>query len=340
MAALQDLDPSLSCDIFTTVPHWFFAESLRGPFTYESLLTDVGFVQKTPLLVDLRETVLRLNAFFPLHRSRIRPLADEIRRRGCRMVVCDIAPMGIATAREAGVPSVLIENFTWDWMYEGYLEEAPQMERHILYLRRLFESVDFHIQTVPLCSPKNRDITTLPISRKPRTSPRAVRKELGIPLDAKMVMITMGGIPARFPFLEQLEAHGDVSFVLSGGSDQARSHKNLVLLPQHSAFFHPDLVHASDVVIGKAGYSTIAEVFFAGIPFGYVPRKGFRESAVLESFIRKEMHGASLDEEAFHEGAWLQKLPGLLDLAPIERKGPRGADQAARFIYDILSSAP
>ena len=202
------------------------------------------------------------------------------------MVICDIAPMGIAVAREAGVPSVLIENFTWDWMYGGYLEEAPQMERHILYLRELFESVDFHIQTVPLCSPKNKDLTALPISRRPRTSPRAVRKKLGIPLDAKMVMITMGGIPARFPFLEQLEACGDVSFVLSGGSDQARSRKNLVLLPQHSAFFHPDLVHASDAVIGKAGYSTIAEVFSAGIPFGYVPRKGFRESAVLESFIR------------------------------------------------------
>lgn len=340
MAALHDLNPSLTCDIFTTVPQWFFAESLEGPFSYESLLTDIGFIQKTPFLADLWKTVHRLNAFYPLDHSRIRSLADKIRRKGCRMVICDIAPMGIAVAREAGIPSVLIENFTWDWMYEGYLEETPQLERHILYLRELFESVDFHIQTVPLCSRKNKNITVLPISRRPRTSPQAVRDKLGIPQDAKMVMITMGGIPAHFPFLEQLEACGDVSFVLSGGSDQARSRKNLVLLPQHSAFFHPDLVHASDAVIGKAGYSTIAEVFSAGIPFGYVPRKGFPESEALESFIRKEMHGVSLDEEAFYEGAWLQKLPGLLDLAPIERKGPRGPDQAAHFIYDILVSAP
>lgn len=258
------------------------------------------------------------------------------------MVVCDIAPLGIAVAREAGIPSVLIENFTWDWIYEGYLEEAPQMEGHILYLRDLFEAADFHIQTVPLCSQKNADLTTLPIGRRPRTPPRVVREKLEIPLHAKMVMITMGGIPAHFPFLEQIDAYEGVFFVLSGASDQVRSHenpnKNLVLLPQHSAFFHPDLVHASDVVIGKAGYSTIAEIYFAGTPFGYVPRKRFRESEVLEFFIRKEMHGVSLDGEAFHEGAWLQTLPRLLDLTPIERRGPLGVDQAAHFIYDILST--
>ena len=166
MAALHDLAPSLTCDIFTTVPQWFFAQSLEGPFTYETLLTDIGFIQKTPLLVDLRKTVHRLNAFYPLDRSRVRSLADKVRRKGCQMVVCDIAPLGIAVAREAGIPSVLIENFTWDWIYEGYLEEAPQMEGHILYLRDLFEAADFHVQTVPLCSRKNADLTTLPIGRR------------------------------------------------------------------------------------------------------------------------------------------------------------------------------
>ena len=30
--------------------------------------------------------------------------------------------------------------------------------------------------------------------------------------------------------------------------------------------FHPDLVNASDAVIGKAGYNTLAEVFYAGTP--------------------------------------------------------------------------
>jgi len=338
MAALQDLNPSLTCDIYTTVPEWFFADSLEGSFTYKALLTDIGFVQKTPLLADIEKTMHLLNAFFPLDRSGIHALADKFRQRGCQMVVCDIAPMGIAAAREAGIPSVLIENFTWDWLYEGYLEEAPQMDRHIAYLRELFESADFHIQTVPLCSPEKGDLTTRPIRRRPRTSPEDVREKLGIPMGAKMVLVTMGGIPSRFPFLDQLKDYRNVFFVISGGSDQARVHENLVLLPQRSAFFHPDLVDASDAVIGKAGYSTIAEVYFAGVPFGYVPRKGFRESEVLESFIRKEMRGVCLDETGFHEGTWLQELPGLLDLAPVERRGPWGVDQAARFLDDLLST--
>jgi hypothetical protein len=35
-----------------------------------------------------------------------------------------------------------------------------------------------------------------------------------------------------------------------------QSKQNLVLLPHHSGFYHPDLVNASDAVIGKVGYST------------------------------------------------------------------------------------
>lgn len=336
MGALGDLDSAVEFDIFTTVPRWFFDQSLDSPFSYEPVLTDIGFVQKTPLLVDLPKTVQRLKDFFPLEQDRTNPLAARIKESGCRIVLCDIAPMGILVAREANIPSVLIENFTWDWMYEGYQEEAPQISRHISYVKELFEAADFHIQTEPVCLAKNADLTTFPVSRKPRTSRKEVRKNLGISGNRKMVMITMGGTPGHFPFLRHLEKHQDIHFVVSGGSDQAQSHNNLVTLPRDSDFFHPDLVRASDGVIGKAGYSTIAEIYYAGVPFGYIPRKGFRESKVLESFIRKEMGAVTLDKEDFYRGNWLSHLPQLLDLPPMKRQGPRGADQAARFIYDLI----
>lgn len=339
MGALGELDPTIRFDIYTTVPRWFFSQSLEVPFAYESLLTDIGFIQETPLLADLPETVRRLDTFFPVRQNRVDSLAAKIRENGCRMVLCDISPMGILVAGAAGVPSILLENFTWDWLYEGYQEEMPQIGRYIPYLKNLFEKADFHIQTEPVCLRRSADLTTAPVSRKPRNSRERLRESLGISEGRKMVTITMGGTPEYFPFTGHLEKHPDVCFVLSGASDQVRSSENLVLLPQHSGFFHPDLVCASDGVIGKAGYSTIAETYYAGVPFGYIPRKGFRESKALESFIREEMPALTLDENDFYSGEWLSLLPRLLELPPVKRKGHLGAGQAARFIYNVLSSS-
>ena len=53
------------------------------------------------------------------------------------------------------------------------------------------------------------------------------------------------------------------------------------------------------------GYSTVAETYHAGLPFGYVLRSHFRESAVLQRFIESEMPGAEVPEA---EGVNLLKV--------------------------------
>ena len=38
MDAIHDISPSLRFEIFTTVPQWFFEQSLTGPFAYHSFI--------------------------------------------------------------------------------------------------------------------------------------------------------------------------------------------------------------------------------------------------------------------------------------------------------------
>ena len=241
-------------------------------------------------------------------------------------------------AREAGVPSVLVENFTWDWIYEAYLKWDGSLEEHALYLQEIFESADLHIQAEPVCCRRSADLNTFPISRKMRTPRLATREKLGVPEGANAVMITMGGIPEQYPFLKQLQKSKDIHFIVPGASKGTERRGNLLLLPQHSSCFHPDLVHASDAVIGKVGYSTLAEVYSAGVPFGYIARSDFRESPKLVFFIRGHMKGWPIGEKEFYEGAWLSALPELLALPRIRRRTPNGAAQAARFIYALLKA--
>ena len=249
--------------------------------------------------------------------------------------MCDIAPLGIAVARTAGIPSVLIENFTWDWIYEGYLPHDRRLQQHITYLQKLFNEADYHIQTEPVCRPSPQvDLTTPPISRRIRTPAGQVRAQLGIPRQAKVVLLTMGGVPWQYTFLEELQTQEGLYFVIPNGSERRQVRHQLVLLPNHSSFFHPDLINAADVVIGKAGYSTLAEVYQAGVPYGYVPRPKFRESHFLASYIESHMNAAEISDVQFQDGSWIAALPELLAIPRTDRRHASGADQAARFILE------
>ncbi|MDM8524441.1 hypothetical protein QUF80_13820 [Desulfococcaceae bacterium HSG8] len=340
MAALLEIDDSIGFEIFTKVPSWFFQKPLSGYFDYHSLLTDIGLVQKDPLHEDLTETIQSLDSFLPFDPSRIADLCRFVNQLKCSLIVCDIAPVGIAAARHAGIPSILIENFTWDWIYEWY---GLQMEPYMNYLQAIFRSADYHIQTEPVCCPCEADLTTLPVSRKSRVSGWKIREKLKIPTNKKMIMITMGGVLSdsqsffRKHFLKKLAYQDNMYFVIPGVGQCPETIRNTVLLPHNSDFFHPDLINACDAVVGKAGYSTIAEVYHAGVPFGYISRPFFRESGVLTSFIEKQMSGLPIEEADFQDGKWVSHLEKLLSLPRLQRNEPNGSEQAAQFIYNLVS---
>lgn len=338
MTALQTLRPNLHFEIFTRTPSWFFADSGVQSYRYHELLTDIGLVQKDALSEDMPQTIATLDEFLPFDPAFLHDLARQVTtaKPPCRLVLCDIAPMGIAVAHEAGIPSVLIENFTWDWIYEGYPDYSAQLEPHIAYLRHLFESADYHIQTEPLCEPRPADLLTPPISRKIREPRSRVRQKLAVPDAAKMVTISMGGVSWDYGFLEQSSQLEQVVFVAAGSNQQRLNSRNLINLSRELDIFHPDLVNASDAVLGKVGYSTIAEIYQAGAPFGFLTRPAFRESPVLERYASAHLPSLTFTEGEFQNGEWLAKVAKLLALPRNGRPKPNGADQIARFLLGLL----
>ncbi len=338
MFAMQRLDPDTHFDIVTQVPAWFFEDSCRGGFDYHEVCTDLGLVQHSALNADLDASLRRLDAFLPFDDAEITGLAERLGALGCEWIMCDIAPMGIAVAQKLGVPSMVVENFTWDWIYRAYVESHPDFSRHIDYLTYLFALADYHVQTVPVCDPRPCDLTVSPVYREPRVSSMQIRAQLNCAVDTPLVMLTMGGMPESYPFVKRLtERFPEIAFIIPSGAPELQRVGNVALLPSRSAFFHPDLVHACDVVLGKAGYSTVAEVYSAGVPYGYVLRESFRESGVLAAFIREHMHGLAVPEAAFQDGEWFDLIPELLRLPKRQCHEPNGADQVAQFVYRLVN---
>jgi Glycosyl transferase family 1 len=337
MEALHRQDTGIRFEIFTETPEWFFRDSMPGPFGYHTCMTDIGMVQEDPLREDVRATVRRLDEFLPFDPTNLAALAEQVRNTKCELVICDIAPLGIAVARAAAIPSVLIENFTWDWIYEGYAREDSEMKPHAAYLSTVFQSADYHVQTEPVSVYRTSNLLTPPVSRPARTPRSETRTRLQVPSSAQAVLITMGGMRSRHTFLSRLKEQKGIFFVIPGSSGSVLAEDNLVMLPHHSRFFHPDLIAACDAVIGKVGYSTVAEVYDAGVPFGYIPRSRFRESETLTTFAHQRMNGIEISEGRFESGAWLSDLPELLALPRTQRGEANGAAEVANFICEISS---
>jgi UDP-N-acetylglucosamine:LPS N-acetylglucosamine transferase len=337
MQATAEYHPDVQFEVFTTVPSWFFQDSLSIPFNYHHLLTDFGLVQKEPFQADPGDTLHGLEKFYPISPGRLGEISATIQKLECRIIICDIAPMGLLIAKHIGIPSVLVENFTWDWIYQQYSAAHKNINKYINYLKPIFESADYHVQTMPICSPKSPDLVTGPISRKPKAPRDQIRQRLGLLTGRNMILITTGGIPQSYNFPPRLEELSEFTFVMPGAGPAIDKRNNLIILPHRSDYYHPDLCIASDAVIGKVGYSTLSEVYYAGIPFGYVARANYNESGPMVSFIKQQMPGFAVEESEFFNGEWIDRIEELLMLPRAHREGPNGAEQIGEFILSILS---
>ena len=152
-----------------------------------------------------------------------------------------------------------------------------------------------------------------------------------------MVLLSMGGTGWDYGHLGELERQDRAWIVVAGGGRTARRRGRLLVLPFHGDFYHPDLVAASDLVVGKLGYSTVAEAYHAGAAFAFVARPDFPESPVLARFVEENMRAMEINEEAFRSGDWLSEIDSLLDTPRRLPNEANGAEVAANAILDLFS---
>ena len=339
MAEMRRIRSTIHFEVFTEVPRWFFAESLPRCFSYHHLVSDVGLVQISPLLEDPQATVDRLDEMWR-DGTRAEDLAARLRELDCSVVVVDVSPLGLAAANAVSLPTVLVENFTWDWIYARHPDAPPTLREHGRRMAGLFTSAALRIQTDPICEYSPTALRVPPVARAPHDGKTTTRKKLGVPADDTMIVVSMGGVPWDYGAFSRLERSDGPWIVVPGGSAgrKARRRGRLVLLPFHAEIYHPDLVEASDVVVSKLGYSTVAETYRSGAALAYVARPRFPESPVLARWVDEHMGAAEISEEALQDGSWLETAKILLASPRGKPAGPDGAVQAAESILERFGS--
>ena len=334
MTAITQHNPDAQFSVFTRVPKVFFEQSLNGTanFTYHPLQTDVGFVQATPMVEDYGGTISALSELYPLRDSLTQATASTLRKENVHLAICDISVLGIEAAKLASIPSVLIENFTWDWIYSGYLDVEPRFQSFIEYLKPLYNEATLRIQPEPVSIPRSTATRVPPLARPLRAATGEIRKHLSIPEEAPTILCTMGGVPGDFSFISRLDSHKGTYFILAGTEPTTPLPRNVRAIPHISPLYHPDLVAAADAVVGKLGYSTVAEAYYGRTQFLYLPRPRFPESGIMEEFVKRELNGKAIEPHTFETGEWLSDIHHLLE-SPEEGTAYIGES------YDLLVEA-
>ena len=343
--ALARLEPAVSIVIRASVPEWFLRTSLQPPAAIAPCETDTGVVQHDGLSIDEDETARRAAAFYDGFAAHVERERQFLVDRGAAIVVGDIPPLAFATAHAAGVPSIAISNFTWDWIYAGLPEFdrlAPGVRRRITDANALatvglrlpfhggFESMP-HIEDVPL------------VARHAAVSRNETRRRLGLPQSRPTVLATFGGHRGAIP-LDRAADNGSFLLVATDFEvdHSAPVHPNLRVVTANeltrAGLSYTDLLAACDVVVTKLGYGIVSECIANSVALLYSPRGRFVEQEVFIREMPAVLRCRMIGQDDLRKGRWTESVEALLaQPQPAGSMPTNGAETAAAKILSFRS---
>jgi L-arabinokinase len=348
ISAVAAAAPSTTIIVRTSAARWLFDVTLSTAVEYHDVVCDVGVLQADSLHLDIPGTFREASRFYAGLDGLAEDEARFLRQRRVDLVVADMPPLAFVAAAKAGIPSVAMGNFTWDWIYSGYPEGiagAPELVPTIRRAHGLASLVlrlpmwgGFEGFTCP--------VVDLPfVARHSSRDPSEVRARIGVPDGERMVLASFGGLGIAGLNLEPL-AHAEGYRVVTtrhalglAGNLPGR----VVLLDDADVYAaglrYQDLVRAADVVVTKPGYGIVAECLANDAAVLYTSRGRFVEYDVMVAAMPGILRCRFIDHDDLYSGRWQPHLDRLLaQSAPPTRPATNGAGEAARHILRVLSA--
>ena len=344
--ALGQRSRDLGIVIRTAAPRRLFDQSVRVPTTFLEGPNDTGVVQIDSVRLDEKATIEQAATFYRTLPQRAATEAAILRAHDGRLVISDAPPLACAAAAIANLPSVVVSNFTWDWIYEGYesqLSAAPDLlpairdtyalagEGWRLPLHGGFATVP-HVQDLPFVARH---------ARRDRSATE-VKHELGLPPDHPIALVSFGGYGVSELQLKQIDCLDLVDLVMTAPASEIDSIDGPVHRVAEEDIYsrglrYVDLVAAADVVVTKPGYGIIADCVANRTAMLYTSRGRFVEYDVMVDEMPRFLKCEFIDLEAFLAGRWRSALRRLLEKpAPPEQPRTDGAEVVAGLIAERL----
>jgi UDP:flavonoid glycosyltransferase YjiC (YdhE family) len=346
--AVLRAQPDAHVVVKTSAPPRLFTRALQGQCEVVELECDPGMVQADSLNLDAPESIRRAVEF----QRRLPALAAAesayLRDAATRVAVGDIPPLAAAAAHLAGIPSVMIGNFTWDWIYEGY--HSPDAQAVARDIKRLYRDATVALR-LPMAGgfeglePITRNIPF--IARQSQRTQDDVRRALGLPPRAAgkpLVLMSFGGYGVSgldTAALANLTPYSVATTDLSARTSSRAATGELLYISEqdvhNQGLLYEDLVRGADVVVTKPGYGIISEAIANGPALLYTSRGDFVEYDLLVNEMPRYLRVRFIEQERLLKGDWLAPLEALLSQPPPpERPALNGAEIAAEEVLKLV----
>lgn len=342
--ALAAIRPTSPVVVRTSAPRWLFDRSVTAPYTFAQGDTDTGVVQVDSLHVDAPASISQAWAFHRELDTRAAAESTLLAKHNARLVVGDVPALACAAAHRAGIPAVMVSNFTWDWIYAHYAqchEDAPAL---VPTIRDAYRTADTALR-LPMAGGFEpfETVTDVPlVARHARRSAIETRQLLDLPSDRPLALLSFGRYGLGTVDWTAVGRNSDLAVVLTHDpvdagerppSTVARNvfHLDMPALAERGVRYE-DIVAAVDVVFTKPGYGIIAECVANDTALVYTSRGDFVEYAVLVAAMPSLLRCAYLEQDDLYAGRWMPAVRQVLNDPPVERTRCDGAQVVAQHL--------
>ncbi len=339
LRAVRERASALKITICTSAPSFLFEGVVGPPLSVRGVECDVGLVQKDALTIDEPATAEAARRFLAGWDGLVAREARWLRESGARLVLGDIPPLAFAAAADAGVPSIALGNFSWDWIYSHLAARQPALAEAAAHAAAAYARAGLLLR-LPFAGdlsafPRIEDVPL--VARAPELTKQEARRRLG--LDARpVVLLSFGGV--GMPGLDaavfgRLDEHFFLLTQAGGGT--APNLRRLVAGDLSAAgLSYPDVVAAADVVVSKPGYGIVTDCIGARTRLVYTDRGDFPEYEVLVAQMQRYLPVAFVSSADVREGRLAQALREVRALPFPEASPTNGAAVAADRIAAAL----
>ena len=347
--------PETRVGVRTSAPRWMFDLTVKGKVSYSTLECDTGVVQSDALTLDEADSIRRAAAF---HSDLVTRAASEtraLRELGAGLIVGDIPPLAFAVGASAGISSIGLGNFTWDWIYADYprVRLAPSL---LPTIRAAYAKASMALR-LPMWGgfESFSNVKDIPfIARHASRSREEVCKLLKMPADKPIVLASFGGFGVTSIDADPLTRSKKYTIVMTAMAPLSRARRDtpatdkkgsLVTINEEAMYAlgvrYEDLVGAADAVVTKPGYGIVSECIANDSAILYTARGHFPEYDVLVEEMPKHLRAASIGHEDLLAGRWEPALDKLLAQPKIKKKPEtNGAEIAADILLKALDKPP
>jgi hypothetical protein len=321
--------PDIGIFLRTSVTRWLLDRTIVPPFAIDERPCDTGVVQIGSLRLDAAASIAQADAFHHTLDARAEAEASLLAEHGAVLAIVDAPALGCAAAARVGIPSFVVSNFTWDWIYEGYAEHLAAASALVPTIQAAYRQahgawrLPMHggFETFP--SAQTRDVPF--VARHATVSAEETRRRVGLPLDRRLALPSFGAYGLSGLDLATLD--------LGDGWEVVRDMTETAIY--EAGLRYEDLVRAVDAVVTKPGYGIISECIANGTAMVYTSRGHFEEYDVLVREMPKYLRCAFIDNASLLSGKWRPALDEAVNAAP-PPETPR--TDGAEVIADMIGA--